>query len=523
MKKTGKRILALLLVLLLLAAPAGGAMAAEPDAPALDGQSDEEYARSVMNTYLSKNITAGMSDYEKLDVITAFSAKNYDYHPTNSTYTTMIKTGAGSCYASTDAIVYMCEQVGLKAHWRYGVNDAYSGDMHRNAAVQIGSKIYIADAGYSGSAPRKYGLWEENSGFYVSSEDGVTATLLQYDGFRYNITVPPSVPMDGPPANYGQYFRSGEYVTITAIGSYAFYYGEEYSGMTVKSVTLPETVATIGDHAFYGCGSMTSVTIPASVTRIKYAAFAGCDSLTDVYYGGTRAQWDAITKGGGNSALTAAVIHCSDSSSSGSETTGQQGWKYSGGHWYYYKNGSRTTGWLQYGGVWYYLGAGGAMVTGWKQIGGRWYFFGSSGAMQTGWLRSGGSWYYLGSDGAMVTGWQEIGGRWYSFMETGAMRTGWYTDYGCWFWLGSGGAVATGWRHIGGAWYSFTDEGIMRTGWQFLGSNWYYFSADGAMQTGWLQADGHWYYLKRSGAMAWNETLTINGKRYSFDTEGVML
>jgi len=42
------------------------------------------------------------------------------------------------------------------------------------------------------------------------------------------------------------------------------------------SVTIPNSVTSIGENAFYGCTGLTSITIPASVTSIGYNAFGGC-------------------------------------------------------------------------------------------------------------------------------------------------------------------------------------------------------------------------------------------------------
>ena len=51
---------------------------------------------------------------------------------------------------------------------------------------------------------------------------------------------------------------------------------------TLKSVTIPDSVTSIGDGAFGGCTSLTSITIPDSVTSIGSYAFSGCTSLTSV-------------------------------------------------------------------------------------------------------------------------------------------------------------------------------------------------------------------------------------------------
>ena len=48
--------------------------------------------------------------------------------------------------------------------------------------------------------------------------------------------------------------------------------------------TIPETVTTISEYAFYGCSGLTAITIPNTVTSIESYAFYNCDNLKTLIY-----------------------------------------------------------------------------------------------------------------------------------------------------------------------------------------------------------------------------------------------
>ncbi len=58
-----------------------------------------------------------------------------------------------------------------------------------------------------------------------------------------------------------------------------------YQCENLTSVSIPDSVTTIGTWAFAGCKNLTSVTIPNSVTAIEDYAFNGCNKLSNIVIG----------------------------------------------------------------------------------------------------------------------------------------------------------------------------------------------------------------------------------------------
>ena len=59
---------------------------------------------------------------------------------------------------------------------------------------------------------------------------------------------------------------------------------------SLTSITIPDSVTSIGKYAFKGCTGLTSITIPDNVTTIGYEAFSGCTNLTIYCYQGSYAE-----------------------------------------------------------------------------------------------------------------------------------------------------------------------------------------------------------------------------------------
>ncbi|MBR1457665.1 MAG: leucine-rich repeat protein [Oscillospiraceae bacterium] len=93
--------------------------------------------------------------------------------------------------------------------------------------------------------------------------------------------------------------------SVNRIGSYAF-----SSCSNLGSIVIPEGITSIESGLFYNCSSLESIEIPKSIAWIADNVFYACDSLTDVFFTGSRAEWDRILlMDEGNAPLKSAAIH----------------------------------------------------------------------------------------------------------------------------------------------------------------------------------------------------------------------
>ena len=203
-----------------------------------------------------------------------------------------------------------------------------------------------------------------------SEIDGKPVTSIGYNAFSYctgltSITIPNSVTSIGTYAFYGCSGLTSITIpnSVTSIGDWAFHGCSGLTSITIPnsvtsigglafhnctgltSITIPDSVTSIGGWAFNGCTGLTSInvasgnnyyssnngvlfnkkktalirypegksqtsyTIPNSVTSIGGVAFDGCTGLKDVYYTGSKDEWEAISIGEYNDRLLNATIH----------------------------------------------------------------------------------------------------------------------------------------------------------------------------------------------------------------------
>ena len=110
--------------------------------------------------------------------------------------------------------------------------------------------------------------YTDGSNTYTYELNGTTATLTKFTGTGTTVKVPKTVKKDG--ASY----------TVTTIGKQTFANYRLQSALS--SVTLPDSIQTIEDSAFYGCHLLSDITIPKDLITVESGAFSFCSNLTSI-------------------------------------------------------------------------------------------------------------------------------------------------------------------------------------------------------------------------------------------------
>ncbi|MBE6818184.1 MAG: hypothetical protein E7517_03365 [Ruminococcaceae bacterium] len=85
----------------------------------------------------------------------------------------------------------------------------------------------------------------------------------------------------------------------------------------LEEVTLADSVTDIENSAFDDCSALSAITIGSGMKHIRNYAFYNCNRLSDVYYTASKAQWSKISIDAENDPLTAATLHCAETTATG--------------------------------------------------------------------------------------------------------------------------------------------------------------------------------------------------------------
>lgn len=137
---------------------------------------------------------------------------------------------------------------------------------HKICLVVLACFSYLSASAYDFEADGLY--------FTITSLKDLTVSV---DGAvnkdTYKIVIPQTV------------VYKGRTLTVTSVGDYAFY-NNAFSNsdfMYLQSVTLPNTILSIGKNAFYGDRNLTDVVLPEQLLEIGRDAFS-CTSIKDIRF-----------------------------------------------------------------------------------------------------------------------------------------------------------------------------------------------------------------------------------------------
>ncbi len=118
------------------------------------------------------------------------------------------------------------------------------------------------------AAPRAAAQAED----YTYTTNNGTISIANYTGSGGAVIIPDKI--NGLP--------------VTGIVGYAFH------GRSLTSITIPNSVTSIGGRAFSGCTSLTNITIPNNVTSIGEGAFESCTSLKAITVNAVNAVYSSV-------------------------------------------------------------------------------------------------------------------------------------------------------------------------------------------------------------------------------------
>jgi hypothetical protein len=179
-----------------------------------------------------------------------------------------------------------------------GAMPDYSGESGNNppwhsyrndiTSVIINSGITVIGDGTFTSCPKLTGIEVDSNNPFYSSENGILfdkdkTHLIRYPAEKTDVsyTLPTSVTSIGEGAFYSCLHLEATIIpeSVTSIGDSAF---GSCHNLTFIAFSPSSLLTSIGMRAFSNCTSLTSITLPESINSIGGVAFAGCSGLTDI-------------------------------------------------------------------------------------------------------------------------------------------------------------------------------------------------------------------------------------------------
>jgi hypothetical protein len=110
---------------------------------------------------------------------------------------------------------------------------------------------------------------------------------------------------------FGSIFGDAQYEG----GEMVMQYYNKYSyciPKSLKHVTLLSATPTSAGQEFVNCKYLEIITYGKNVTRVTTASIAGCDALTNIYYEGTKEQWQNLHYSEQFNSIEGITVTCSD-------------------------------------------------------------------------------------------------------------------------------------------------------------------------------------------------------------------
>jgi len=273
--------------------------------------------------------------------VTPCAPKNLSIEMTSNSDAKAPKVESGKTYTLTAKV----QGYGLTYQWAskatekgsYANISGATAQTYEATAIELGSKFYkVTVTNAQGSAVAEYEVKTvvPLQAFTIANEDGIgginykaidadepqvkVCYQLTKADQEIDLIIPDSV----------EY--AGLTYAVTTVGEEAFVNDNTIESLTttpvlkeigarafmfcinLEEVNLADGIETIGDAAFFGCNAFTTFNIPGSVKYVGYKAFAECAGLTDIYYDGTKDQWNALPNIGMAGIAKSVTIHFID-------------------------------------------------------------------------------------------------------------------------------------------------------------------------------------------------------------------